>query len=322
MRAVTFIEYGSPDVLKIQEVDKPEIKSNEMLIRIYATTVNRTDCGFRSARYFISRLITGVIRPKNTIGGSEFAGKVVKVGVDVKDFMVNDKVFGFEDVRAGAHAEYKTQAADGSVAIIPAGFSYEEVAPSGEGATYALNYIRSAGITKGQKVLVYGASGAIGSAAVQLLKSIGVDVWAVCGTNNVEKIKTLGADTVIDYQKQDFTKVNDRFDLVFDAVGKSSYSKCKKLLKPKGKYCSTELGIGLQNPLLALWFSITGSHRVLFPIPKINQETMRYIAQLLENGAYKPLIDRVYSFDNIVEATKYVETEQKVGNVVVTLITE
>lgn len=319
MRAVTYTEYGSPDVLKIKEVKKPDIKDNEILIKIYATTVNRTDCGFRSAQYFISRIITGLFKPKNPVAGSEFAGKVVKVGADVKNFRLDDRVFGFEDVRSGAHAEYMAQADDGSVAKIPDGFSYEEVAPAGEGATYALNYIRSAKITQGQKVLVYGASGAIGSAGVQLLKSMGVEVTAVCGTKNISKIKTMGADTIIDYQKQDFTQVNNRFDLVFDSVGKSSYGECKKLLKPTGKYCSSELGVGLQNPLLALWFAITGSHRVIFPIPKINQETMQYIAKLLKDGSYKPLVDRTYSLDEIVEATKYVETGQKTGNVVIKL---
>lgn len=319
MRAVTFTEYGPPDVLKIKEVKKPNIKNNEILIKIYATTVNRTDCGFRSAQYFITRLITGLFKPKNPVAGSEFAGKVVEVGSDVKNFSLGDRVFGFEDVRSGAHAEYKAQDANGSVAKIPDGFRYEEIAPAGEGATYAINYIRSAKITRGKKVLMYGASGAIGSAAVQIMKSMGVEVTAVCGTKNLNKIKALGADTIIDYQKQDFTQINDQFDLVFDAVGKSSYGECKKLLKPTGKYCSSELGKGLQNPLLALWFAFTGSHRVLFPIPKINQETMQYIAKLLDNGTYKPLVDRTYSLDEIVEATKYVETGQKTGNVVIKL---
>ncbi len=319
MRAVTFTEYGSPDVLEFKEVDIPDIKDNEVLIKIYATTVNRTDCGFRSAQYFISRIITGIFKPKNPVAGSEFAGKVVEVGTDVRNYSIGDRVFGFEDVRSGAHAEYKAQDAEGSIAKIPDGFSYEEVAPAGEGATYAINYIRSAKITEGQKVLVYGASGAIGSASVQLLKNIGAEVTAVCGTKNINKIKTLGADTIIDYQKQDFTQINDRFDLVFDSVGKSYYGECKKLLKPAGKYCSSELGPWLQNPLLALWFAMTGSHRVIFPIPKINNETMQYIAKLLKNGTYKPLVDRTYSLDKIVEATKYVETGQKAGNVVIKL---
>ncbi len=298
----------------------PRINEDEILIKIYATTVNRTDCGFRSAQYFITRFITGIFKPKNPIAGSEFAGRVVEIGENVKNFKSGDKVFGFEDVRVGAHAEYKAQTANGSVAKIPKGFSYEEVAPAGEGATYALSYIKSAQITKHQTVLVYGASGAIGSAAVQILKSIGAEVTAVCGTKNIKIVKNLGADEVIDYQKQDFTQINYKFDLVFDAVGKSSYGECRKLLKPTGKYCSSELGPKLQNPILALWFLIIGSRRVMFPIPKINQETMQHIAKLLDSGDYKPLIDKIYKFDEIVEATKYVETEQKTGNVVVKIV--
>jgi len=166
-------------------------------------------------------------------------------------------------------------------------------------------------------VLVYGASGAIGSAGVQLLKSINAEVTAVCGTKDIQKIRSLGADKVIDYQKQDFTQIDDTFDFVFDAVGKSSYGACKKLLKPEGKYCSSELGPWFQNPLLAIWFAITRSRRVIFPIPKINKKTMQYIAQQLQSGTYKPVIDRIYPFDEIVKATKYVETGQKTGNVVI-----
>ena len=317
MKAVVYTKYGPPEVLQIKEVDMPSPKDNEVLIKIYATTVNRSDCGFRSAEYFVSRLITGLVKPKRLIPGSEFAGEVVEVGKEVRKFKVSDKVFGFEDVRSGAHAEYMTQAADCSIAKMPKGFSYQEVAPAGEGATYALNAIKAADIRKGQNVLVYGASGAIGSAAVQLLKAIDAEVTAVCGTKNIQKIKSLGADVAIDYQKQDFTQIDDQFDLVFDAVGKSSYAACKKLLKPTGKYCSTELGRGCQNPLLAIWFAITRSRRVIFPIPKINSETMHFIAGQLQAGTFKPLIDRTYSLNEIVEATRYVESGQKVGSVVI-----
>ncbi len=317
MKAVVYTKYGPPEVLEIKEVKKPTPKNDEVLIRVYATTINRTDCGFRSANYFVSRLVTGLAKPKRTIAGSEFAGKIVEVGADVIDFKPGDKVFGFEDVRSGAHAEYMTEAANGSVAIMPDGFSYEEMAPVAEGATYALNVIKAAGIKKGQNVLVYGASGAIGSAAVQILKYLKTEVTAVCGTSNLKHIKSLGADKVISFEKEDFTKINDEFDFVFDAVGKSSYGACKKLLSPKGKYCSTELGPHGQNPLLAIWFVITGSRKVIFPIPKINKENVEYIKHLVESGAYKPVIDRTYPLDDIIEATKYVETGQKIGNVVI-----
>lgn len=317
MKAVVYTKYGSPEVLEIKEIEKPKPKSNEVLIRVHASTVNRTDCGFRSAKYFVSRFVTGLLRPKYIVSGSEFAGEIVEVGTDVTDYKVGDRVFGFDDVHGGAHAEYMTKPADGPFAIMPDGFSYEELAPAAEGATYALNVIKAVGVTKGQKVMVYGASGAIGSAAVQILKYLGAEVTAVCGTKNVERIRALGPNKVIDYQTQDFTKTGEVYGFIFDAVGKSSYGVCKKLLTPTGKYYSSELGKGGQNPLLALWFSITGSRRVIFPIPKINKENTEYIKRLIEAGAYKPLIDRAYPLDEIIEATKYVETGQKSGNVVI-----
>jgi len=320
MKAVVYNQYGPPEVLRIKEVAKPKPKNDEVLIKVYFTTVNRTDSGYRSAKYFVSRLFTGLIKPKRTIAGSEFAGKVVEIGEDVKDFKVGDKVFGFEDLRSGAHAEFMAEAARGSMATIPEGFSYQEVAPAGEGATYALNVIRAARVKKGQNVLVYGASGAIGSAAVQILKYLKISVTAVCGTKNVKLVKSLGADKVINYEEEDFTSVDDKFDFIFDSVGKSSYGACKKLLSPRGKYYSTELGRGGQNPLLAIWFAITGSHKVIFPIPKINKEKIEYIKQLVETGAYKPVIDRTYPIDEIIEATKYVETGQKTGNVLIRVV--
>jgi NADPH:quinone reductase-like Zn-dependent oxidoreductase len=203
---------------------------------------------------------------------------------------------------------------------MPEGFSYEELAPAGEGATYAHSIIQAGGVRKGQMVLVYGASGAIGSAAVQILKHLGAEVTAVCGTKNVKRVKSLGADKVISYETEDFTTVTDRFDLIIDAVGKSSYGICKKLLKPAGKYCSTELGPHGQNPFLALVFAITGSRKVIFPIPHIGKEHMEYIRQLLQEGAYKPVVDRTYALSEIAEASHYVETGQKTGNVVIKIV--
>ncbi|HTE21792.1 MAG TPA: NAD(P)-dependent alcohol dehydrogenase [Candidatus Limnocylindria bacterium] len=317
MKAAVYTKYGPPEVLRIEDVEKPVPKDDEVLIEIHAATVNRTDTGFRSAQYFVSRFFSGLPKPKKIVAGSEFAGKIVQVGSTVTEFKVGDKVFGFEDVRSGAHAEYMTNAASGAIAKMPEGFSYQETAPAGEGATYALSGIRAAGVKKGQKVLVYGASGAIGSAAVQILVAHGAKVTAVCGTKNVKLVKSLGADKVIDYQTEDFTQLDDKFDFILDAVGKSSYGVCKKLLAPKGKYCSTELGPYGQNPLLAIWFAITGSRKVIFPIPKIGKEQIEYIRQLMESGAYKPVVDRTYPLDEIVEASKYVESGQKTGNVVI-----
>jgi NADPH:quinone reductase-like Zn-dependent oxidoreductase len=209
--------------------------------------------------------------------------------------------------------------AEGSVAKMPEGTSYQEMAPAAEGATYALSAIRAARVKNGDAVLVYGASGAIGSAAVQIVRYLGAEVVAVCGTKNLPLVTSLGAHRVIDYETEDFTQIGDRFDFIFDAVGKSSYGKCKRLLKPGGTYYSTELGPGGQNPLLAIWFSLTGSRRVIFPIPKIHKEKVEYVKMLIEQGAFRPVIDRTYPLDDIVAAATYVETGQKTGNVVVTV---
>lgn len=317
MKAAVYRKYGPSEVLSIENVPKPSIKSDQVLVRVKATTMNRTDCGMRNANYFVSRFFTGLITPKNPVAGSEFAGDVVEVGADVKNFELDDKVFGFEDVRSGAHAEYMAVAANGSIATIPKGYKYTEIAPAGEGATYALNMVRSAGIRNGQKALVYGASGAIGSAAVQILRHMGVEVTAVCGTKNLELVRSIGANKVISFETEDFTLTHDRFDLVLDAVGKTSYGATKKLLNKSGKYCSSELGKGAQNPLMAIWFAVNGSKKVFFPIPKINQEVIQAIQQLVEAGAFKPVVDRIYEFDEIAEAAAYVETGQKTGNVVI-----
>ena len=317
MKAAIYKKYGRADELKIEDVDKPVPNKNQVLIEMHASTVNRTDEGFRRANYFVSRFFTGLNKPKREIWGSEFAGKIIEIGSDVTNFTVGERVFGFDDLNGSAHAEYMVFDSNGSIAKIPKDMKYLDVSAAGEGATYALNYIEAAKIKKGQNVLVYGASGAIGSAAVQILKHIGVNVTAVCGTINLKKIKDLGADKVIDYEKEYYTQIDETFDLIFDAVGKSSYGACKNLLKPGGMYCSSELGFALQNPLLAIWFSITGSHRVIFPIPKINKEKIDYIQDLLSDGAYKPLVDKVYDFEDIVTAAKYVETGQKAGNVVI-----
>jgi NADPH:quinone reductase-like Zn-dependent oxidoreductase len=317
MKAAVYTHYGPPEVLQLQDVAQPVPKANEVLVRVHATTINRTDCGLRSANYFVSRFFTGLVNPKRPVGGSEFAGEVVDVGADVTAFKPGDKVFGFDDVRGGAHAEYMTERANGPVANMPKGYTYQQMAPAAEGATYALNVLQAAGVKTGQSVLVYGATGAIGSAAVQILKSMGANVTAVCGTQHVALVSSLGADKVVDYQTTDFTDTIETYDLVFDAVGKSSYGVCKKLLKPRGSYCSTELGTGGQNIFLAMWFAFTRSRKVIFPIPKINKEKIEHVKQLVESGAYKPLVDRTYPLQDIVEAATYVETGQKVGNVVV-----
>jgi len=284
------------------------------------TTVNRTDCGFRSGKPFIVRFFSGLIKPKATVLGSEFAGEVEAIGAAVTSFGVGDKVFGFNENRFGAHAEYMSIPEDGPLATMPANVTYEEIAPGTEGSHYALSCITKAKIQSGQLVLVNGATGAIGSAAVQILKHLGAVVTAVCDTVNVELVKGLGADRVIDRSVEDFTKDEQTYDVVFDAVGKSSFGRCKRLLKPRGFYLSTDLGPFAQNPILALITPLFGGRKAMMPIPpKYDQGRVQYFKELIESGAFKPVIDRRYPLDQIVEAYRYVETGQKIGNVLITV---
>jgi NADPH:quinone reductase-like Zn-dependent oxidoreductase len=317
MRAAVHTRYGPPDVVRVAEVAKPTPKDNEVLVKVHATTVNRTDCGLRAAKPFISRFFTGLRRPRVTVLGNEFAGQVEAVGRGVTSFQVGDRVFGFNGSSFGAHAQYLVTPADGMLATIPAGLSDEEAAASTEGSHYALSSIRAAKIQRGQDVLVYGATGAIGSAAVQLLKSLGAKVTAVCDTANLELVRGLGADRVVDYTAEDFTKDEQTYDVVFDAVGKSSFGRCRRLLKPGGQYLSTDLGPLSLNPILALITPMFGRRKVRFPLPREDQETVGYLRKELESGAFKPLIDRRYRLDEIVEAYRYVETGRKIGNVVI-----
>ena len=306
-------------MVRILEVDKPAAKDNEVLVKVHATTVNRTDSGLRAAKPFINRFFTGLRRPRVTVLGNEFAGQVEATGRGVRSFAVGDRVFGYNGTRFGAHAEYLAMPEDGSLATMPAKVTYEEAAPSTEGSHYALSLIRKAKIRSGQDVLVNGATGAIGSAAVQLLKGLGAEVTAVCGTEHVELVRGLGADRVIDYTAEDFTRDTQTYDVVLDAVGKSSFGRCKRLLKPGGIYLSSDLGPLSQNPILALITPLLRGKKVMFPIPRDNQEMVRYFRELLESGEFKPLIDRRYRLDEIVEAYRYVETGQKVGNVVISV---
>jgi NADPH:quinone reductase-like Zn-dependent oxidoreductase len=320
MRAIVYTKYGPPEVAELMEVDKPLPKANEILIRVYATTVNRTDCAFRSASYLINRLFSGLFEPKNKILGNEFAGEIEAIGKDVTLFIAGDKVFGYNDTTFGGHAEYMTMQESGSLTTMPANLTYDEAAPICEGGHYALCDIRAAKVKSGQHILVNGATGAIGSAAVQLLKHFGANVTAVCDTKNLALVKSLGADEVIDYMKADFTKTRKKFDFIYDAVGKSSFGKCKPLLNKNGIYKSTELGENAENIYLALITPVLGGKKVLFPIPTINKEDVVFFKELVESGAFKPVVDRQYKLEQIVEAYDYVETGQKTGNVVINLV--
>ena len=317
MKAAIHTRYGQPDVVRVWEVEKPTPERDGVLVRVHAATVNRTDCAFRAGTPFVARPVYGLVRPRARVLGSEFAGVVEATGSSVTTFQVGDRVFGYNEGRFGAHAEYMTIPEDGSIALIPAGVAFEEAAPSTEGSHYALSLIRAAKVRSGQDVLVNGATGGIGSAAVQLLKSLGANVTAVCATDHVNLVRSLGADRVIDYTAEDFTRDKQTYDVVLDAVGKSSFGRCKRLMKPHGVYLSSELGPMAQNPFLALISPLFRGKKVLFPIPKHDQAMVRLLAGMIQSGTFKPVVDKRYPLDQIVEAYRYVETGEKVGNVVV-----
>jgi NADPH:quinone reductase-like Zn-dependent oxidoreductase len=304
-------------VVRIAEVERPTPGDRELLVKVYATTVNRTDCHYRSGRPWIMRpLLSGLTRPRATVLGNEFAGQVAGVGRDVTSFQIGDRVFGYTEGPFGAHAEYLVIRDDGRVAVMPARLGYEQAAPGTEGGHYALSHIRRARIGSGHNVLVYGATGAIGSAAVQLLKACGARVTAVCATPHIELVRKLGADRVIDYTAGDFTGDGPDYDVVFDAAGKSSFGRCKRLLRPGGIYMSTGPGPWYQNLILPLTTPL-GGKKVVFAYPRLDQATVRQFGQLMESGQFLPVIDRHYPLDQVVKAYRYVETGQKIGNVVI-----
>jgi NADPH:quinone reductase-like Zn-dependent oxidoreductase len=319
VRAAVATRYGPPEVVRIRDVPEPVVGPRDLLVRVHVTTVTRTDCGIRGAKPFFIRGFTGLTRPKRAVIGGEFAGIVEGVGPDVTSFRTGERVFGFsEDL--GAHAELLRIAEDGPVATIPEELSFEQTAPSTEASYYALTIVKAANVRSGQRVLVNGATGAIGSAAVQLLKERGASVTAVCDTPNVELVRGLGADRIIDRNVSDFTKDDQRYTAVVDAVGKSSFGRCRRLLEPGGQYLSSDLGPFWTTPLLALVTRYVGDKRARLPVgPDRDQAVIAYLRGLLESGAFRPVIDRRYPLEEIVEAYRYVETERKVGSVLITV---
>ncbi|NOY95274.1 MAG: NAD(P)-dependent alcohol dehydrogenase [Chlorobi bacterium] len=325
MKAIVYTQYGPPEVLQHKEVEKPVPDDNEILVRVRATTVNRTDCANLRAKPFIMRFSMGLFKPKNQILGTEFAGDVETVGKTVTSFKAGDKVFGFDDSGLSSYAEYMVISEDRALSTMPKDITYEQAAACIEGAHYAYNFINKVDLKSGHKVIVNGASGGIGSATVQLLKYFDADVTAVCNTKNIELIKSLGASKVIDYTKEDFTKDSEKYDYVFDSVGKSSFGKCKQMLKPGGVYMSSELGWMVQNLFFALITAIFGSlpgqagKKVKFPYPPNIRRSILLVKKLIEEGKFKPVIDRSYPLEQIAKAFRYVEKGQKTGNVVITL---
>ena len=323
MKAIVYTKYGPPEVLQLKEMDKPTPKDNEVLLRIYATTVTATECTFRKGKPFFSRLFTGLIRPKITTLGEELAGEIEAVGNDVKLFKSGAQIFGTAGPGFGANAEYICIPEDGVLAIKPTNMTDEEAASSVDGFLTALPFLRDKGnIRSGDKVLIYGASGSIGTSAVQVAKYFGAEVTAVCSTTNLELVKSLGADNVIDYTKEDFSKTSQTYDIIFDTVGKTSFSRCKSSLNQKGIFL--EAGIGLAIFRQVLWTSIIGGKKAKIAAtglrpPDERTKDLIFLKELMEAGKIKPVIDRRYPLEQIAEAHRYVDKGHKKGNVVITV---
>jgi NADPH:quinone reductase-like Zn-dependent oxidoreductase len=324
MRAVVYDRYGPPDVLRLDEVERPVPKKDEVLVRVHTTTVNRFDTATREANRrsglaisLLSRLVSGLRRPRQRVLGTEFSGEVEAAGAAVTEFAVGDRVFGTTGLKFGAHAEYLAMPVSARIAEMPAGMSFEEAAPICDGALNALTCLKQADLRQGRRILIYGASGAIGTAGVQLARSFGADVTAVCNTKNLELVRSLGADRVIDYTQEDFTKNGQTYDVILDAVGKLSFRRSRGSLEPNGIYLPTD---GFANLLWALVTPRLGGKKVLFQIPpRQTKQDVLFLKELIEAGKYRPVIDRRYPLEDVVEATSYVETEQKTGNVVLTV---
>jgi NADPH:quinone reductase-like Zn-dependent oxidoreductase len=330
LKAIVYQKYGPPDVLQLKDVEKPTPKQNELLIRVYAAPVNYGDLlarnfGNLSARefnmsrifWFPARIMFGFRKPKRTILGSEFAGEVESVGKDVNQFKKGDKIFGYRSMKMGTNAEYICMPEDGLVAIKPDNMSYEEAAAIPYGALTALNLLRKVNIQNGTKVLINGASGSIGSAAVQLAKYYGAEVTGVCGTPRLEFVKALGADKVIDYTKEDFTQNGEMYDLIFDILGKSSFSRCKNSLTKNGRYLLASFK--MRQLLQMLRTSIMGGRRVICAMSGEKREDILFIKELMDVGKIISIIDKCYPLEQTAKAHSYVESGNKKGNVVITL---
>lgn len=298
MKAVVFEKYGTPDVLELKDIEKPIPKDNQILVKIYATTVTAGDWRIRKADPFLTRFFAGLFKPTRIkILGFELAGVIEEVGKDVKSFRKGDSVFAACGFKFGAYAEYKCLPENDLIAIKPSNMTFEEAAAVPIGGLTALRTLKQAGVKTGDNILIYGASGSVGTFSIQIARYFGAHVTAVCSTTNMDLVKSLGADKVVDYTQEDFTKMGSQFDIIYDAVGKTSKSACKNLLKPEGKYISVMRGL-----------------------PKKNPNDLLFLKELIESGKLKTVIDRRYTLDQIREAHTYVEQFHKKGNVVINIL--
>lgn len=324
MKAIVCTQYGPPDVLTLKEVEKPVPKSNEILIKVHTTTVTSGDCRVRSLNVpagfgLISRLALGVSKPRQPILGMELAGEICAVGNDVRKFKIGDHVIAFSGTTTGCYAEYKCMPEDGRVALKPSNLTYEEAAALSFGGTTALDFFRRGELQSGERVLVNGASGGVGTAALQLAKYFGAETTAVCSAANAELAKSLGATRVIDYTKEDFSRNGESYDVIVDTVGTAPFSRCKGSLKEGGRLLLVLAT--LPQMLQAPWVSVTGNKKIIAGPVAERAEDVRFLAELAEAGRFKPVIDRSYPFEQIVKAHRYVETGRKRGNVVVAVAT-
>ena len=316
MKGIVYTKYGSPGVLELKEVIKPTPKDNEVLIKIYATTVTAADCLMRRGDKIISRLFLGLLKPRRKILGTELSGEIEETGKDVKRFKKGDQVYGFTGFGLGAYAEYNCMPENGSLVLKPAHMNYGEAAAVVDGASTAFFFLKEkANIQNNQKVLILGASGSIGTFAVQIAKYFGAEVTGVCSTANLDLVKSLGADKVIDYTKDDFTKNGEKYDIIFDTVGKSSFSHSKESLNKKGQYLLTNGG--LKYLVLSLWTSLVGGKKIIYAMSIEKTEALIFIKKLIEAGKIKLAVDRSYPLEQIARAHAYVEKGHKKGNVVI-----
>jgi NADPH:quinone reductase-like Zn-dependent oxidoreductase len=324
MKAIVYTKYGPPEVLQLKEIEKPVPGDNEVLIRVHATTVTAADYRIRGFKvsmglWLPTRIVLGLIRPRRTLLGAELAGEIEAIGKSVKQFKKGDQVFGYDGSGLGAYAEYARRSEDGALAIKPANMTYEEAAAVPHGGLAALFFLRDKGnIQSGQSVLIYGASGAVGTFAVQLASYFGAEVTGVCSTTNLELVKSLGADKVIDYTREDFTQTGEIYDIIFDTVGKTSFSQCKDSLKQKGVYLLTVFDI--PQIVQMLWTSMTGGRKVICAVASEKKEDLIFLKELVEAGKIRSAIDRHYPFEKTAEAHAYAEKGHKKGNVVITLM--
>lgn len=322
MKAAVYEEYGSADVIRLKEVEKPRPEANEVLIRTHATTVTSADARLRSLTMptgfgIIARLIFGVLRPRNPILGVEIAGRIEALGKDASNFRIGDRVFAICGRNMGCHAEYKCMAEDGAIALIPPELGDEEAVALPFGGTTALDFLRRGNLQAGEKVLVNGASGAVGSAMVQLARHFGAVVTGVCRTANMKLVKSLGADHVVDYTKEDFARNGERYDIIADTVGTAPFSRSKGSLKEGGRLLMVLAGLPAMLPIP--WVSVTSSKRIIAGPATERAEDLRFLAELAATGGFRPVIDRRYAFDRITDAHRHVDSGRKKGNVVITV---